>query len=159
MGVDENGNAKTIVITEEGCKKAFGETTVHSLLDSSQSQTTDFIEKLSDHQLRGLAHEMGQRLVEQSQSYHVYLKELQKYQERMGFEYFGLPKDATEKQLDNAYRSLAKKMHPDKNGGTEEAKKRFQNMKDRYEKLEERIREEPNRGGGQNAGRDDERHR
>merc|ERR1712048_1140098 len=91
---------------------------------------------------------------EQSQSYHCYLKELQKYQERMGFEYFGLPKDATEKQLDNAYRSLAKKMHPDKNGGTEEAKKRFQNMKDRYDKLKKVMQEGgPNRSRGE----DDER--
>eukprot|EP00971_Amphidinium_carterae_P292925 5815792-Amphidinium_carterae.1 len=33
---------------------------------------------------------------------------------------------------------MAKQMHPDKNGGTEEAKKRFQDMKARYEALKER---------------------
>merc|ERR1712232_1343228 len=30
-------------------------------------------------------------------------------------------------------------MHPDKNGGTDEAKKRFQGMRERYEELREEI--------------------
>merc|ERR1712032_985055 len=43
-----------------------------------------------------------------------------------------------EKDLDNAYRKLAKQMHPDKNGSTESAKKQFQQMKDRYEAIKKR---------------------
>lgn len=39
------------------------------------------------------------------------------------------------------YRKLAKKMHPDKNGGTESAKNRFQAMKERYEALKKKIEE------------------
>merc|ERR1719235_1715850 len=56
----------------------------------------------------------------------------------LNYMYFGLSCDATEKDLDNAYRKLAKQMHPDKNGGTEEAKKKFQNMKERYEALKKK---------------------
>merc|ERR1712083_140286 len=54
------------------------------------------------------------------------------------YEYFGLSPTSAERDLDNAYRQLAKKMHPDKNGGTEEAKMRFQAMKERYEALKAR---------------------
>lgn len=36
-----------------------------------------------------------------------------------GLELFDLPQDCTEKDLEAAYRRLARSMHPDKNGGTE----------------------------------------
>lgn len=90
--------------------------------------------------MRGLIHEVCQRLIEQSQVYHLRLKEYKKLKEQLGFSYFGLNKDATEKELEAAYRTLAKKMHPDKNGGTEDAKKKFQTMKERYESLKKRVR-------------------
>merc|ERR1712217_331561 len=61
--------------------------------------------------------------------------ELEHLSDSANYEYFGLSPSATERDLDNAYRQLAKKMHPDKNGGTEEAKMRFQAMKERYEAL------------------------
>ena len=44
----------------------------------------------------------------------------------------------TESEFDNSYRKLALRLHPDKNGGTEQAKKRFQHMKERYETLKKR---------------------
>merc|ERR1719356_1620277 len=62
--------------------------------------------------------------------------------EHLNYIYFGLTADASDKDLDNAYRKLAKKMHPDKNGGTEEAKKRFQQMKERYEAIKRKRNEE-----------------
>ena len=46
---------------------------------------------------------------------------------------FNLATDCTEKELESAYRRLAKAMHPDKNGGTEEAKEQFQVMRASYE--------------------------
>merc|ERR1712061_338345 len=49
--------------------------------------------------------------------------------------FFGLAEDCSEKELDNAYRKFARSMHPDKNGGTEEAKEKFQQMKERYGSL------------------------
>merc|ERR1712194_648819 len=61
--------------------------------------------------------------------------------EKLNYQYFGLEADASERDIDNAYRKLARKMHPDKNGGTEEAKKKFQDMKERYEALKKKISE------------------
>merc|ERR1712110_1286492 len=66
-------------------------------------------------------------------------KELQRIKEKFSWGYFGLTEGATEKELETAYRALAKKMHPDKNGGTEDAKQRFQNMKERYEALKKSL--------------------
>merc|ERR1739848_197217 len=53
--------------------------------------------------------------------------------------FFGLDYQSTVKDLDKAYRKKAKLLHPDKNGNTEEAKLRFQEMKDRYERLRKRL--------------------
>merc|ERR1712232_681189 len=39
---------------------------------------------------------------------------------------------------------MAKKMHPDKNGGTEDAKHRFQIMKEKYENLKNRLQPQQN---------------
>merc|ERR1719188_2712542 len=52
--------------------------------------------------------------------------------------FFGLSLEASDKDVDNAYRKKARQMHPDKNGGTDEAKKRFQEMKERYEELKKK---------------------
>jgi hypothetical protein len=51
---------------------------------------------------------------------------------------FGLSEDMTDWDLDNAYRQLAKQIHPDKNAGTEESKENFQRMKERYDVLKAR---------------------
>jgi curved DNA-binding protein CbpA len=83
--------------------------------------------------------------------YHFRLKELKLLKEQQGFAYFGLSADATEKELEGAYRTFAKKMHPDKNGGTEDAKRNFQTMKERYESLKKRLRQ---RSLGSEAGDD-----
>merc|ERR1712151_893902 len=53
----------------------------------------------------------------------------------LDYEYFRLSPDSSDKDLNNAYRQFAKQLHPDKNGGTEEAKQRFQLLKKRYERL------------------------
>mmetsp|Transcript_51867 Transcript_51867/g.97298 ORF Transcript_51867/g.97298 Transcript_51867/m.97298 type:complete len:1271 (+) Transcript_51867:54-3866(+) len=60
------------------------------------------------------------------------------FSELANLAYFGLSEDASDKDLDNAYRQMAKRMHPDKNGGTEESKQRFQEMQKRYEALKEK---------------------
>eukprot|EP00928_Gymnodinium_smaydae_P017756 TRINITY_DN16788_c0_g1_i1.p1 TRINITY_DN16788_c0_g1~~TRINITY_DN16788_c0_g1_i1.p1 ORF type:complete len:371 (+),score=111.41 TRINITY_DN16788_c0_g1_i1:104-1114(+) len=148
-----NGNAKTIVLGEEG-QQAFGESTVKSLLDAPEQRARRWLDTLTTHQMRGLIHEVGQRLVDQSQVYHVRLKELKRLQDLNGFAYFGLTSDATAKELEAAYRTLAKKMHPDKNGGTEEAKLKFQTMKEKYEALKKALEarnEEEAEGGGKSG--------
>jgi len=94
---------------------------------------------LTCQQLRGLSHEVGQRLVDGSKVYHEGLAELDKLYDQLNYLYFGLTISSTEKDLDIAYRKLARKMHPDKNGGTEQAKRKFQHMKERYEALKKKF--------------------
>merc|ERR1719265_2526132 len=84
---------------------------------------------------------MGQRLMAKSHAYHGSSAEQDRQDQEDCAEFFGLGEDATEKDLDNAYRQLARRMHPDKNGGTEEAKQNFQNMKAHYEALKQRRAE------------------
>jgi len=138
---EEAGKGRTIVKNEDGSKSVFGESTVTSLSTSSEEKVEKWTGALSSLQLRGLVHEVGQRLLKSSQLYHKRLEELESMGEKLNFKYFGLTSDATEKEIDNAYRKLARRMHPDKNGGTEEAKKKFQDMKERYEALKKRWRE------------------
>jgi len=138
----ETGAARTIVKNDDGTHRIFGEHTVASLTGSLKDEASKWVKKLSCRQLHGLTHEVGQRLLEGSSLYHGRLSQLEEIACHLNYAYFGLTADASEKELDLAYRKLAKQMHPDKNGGTEEAKKRFQFMKDRYEALKKRLREE-----------------
>merc|ERR1711933_54148 len=108
-------------------------------LSSSQGEAHDWFQALSDYQLRGLVHELGQRLLEASSTYQARLKQYEGISEKADLQFFGLGDDATDRDLDVAYRQLSKKMHPDKNGGTEESKQRFQEMKTRYEELKKKL--------------------
>merc|ERR1711896_124231 len=87
---------------------------------------------------------MGQRLLESSGLYQARLKKWEALSEKADLAYFGLSEDCTDRDLDVAYRQLSKKMHPDKNGGTEESKRRFQEMKTRYEDLKKKRGEQEN---------------
>lgn len=71
-------------------------------------------------------------------------KELKSKKTIANLAFFGLAADAEEKDLNLAYRQMAKKMHPDKNGGSEDAKEKFQQMQDKYERLKEKFK--PQRG-------------
>jgi len=129
----------TIVSDEDGSLKTFGDDTVAFLTNCSQEEMASWMEAFSCHQCRGLCHEIGQRLLEGSRMYHEGLDELEKLLDQLNYKYFGLNSNSSEKDLDNAYRRLARKMHPDKNGGTEEAKRKFQHMKERYEALKKKF--------------------
>lgn len=140
----ETGAGRTVVQNEDGSQRSFGESTIASLLSAKKEEAAKWAsaltKDLTGHQLRGLTHELGQRLLQISQKYNSRLDELKKLSDQLNFEYFGLDgESATERDLDNAYRRLAKQMHPDKNGGTEEAKVRFQKMKERYEELKTKL--------------------
>jgi len=159
----ETGAARTVVQSEDGSQRSFGESTVASLLSAKKEESAKWAsaltKDLTSHQLRGLVHELGQRLLQISQAYTSRLDELKKISEQLNFEYFGLNSEtATLKDLDNAYRRLAKQMHPDKNGGTEEAKIKFQQMKERYEELKAKLGGAPSedaeqpQGGSQEQG-------
>lgn len=135
----DSGQAKTVVLNDDGSIKEFDLQTVHELASKNKNEASRVLDDLTNHQLRGLVHEVGQRLLVSSQLYHKRLSELERLGDHLNFMYFGLDASASEKDLDKAYRKMAQKMHPDKNGGTEDAKKRFQHMKERYEKLKKRL--------------------
>lgn len=132
------GVARTVVREADGVEHVFGGQTVKSLIESEEEKSSAFVAGLMLPQLHGLVHEVGQRLVQASQLCQIRMKEREAIQEVYDYASLGLSPDASEKELDAAYRKLAKRMHPDKNGGTEEAKAKFQRMKECYEELKRR---------------------
>jgi predicted RNA-binding Zn-ribbon protein involved in translation (DUF1610 family) len=158
--VGEDGS-RTMVLNDDGSFDVFGKQTIASLMSSSESEADAWVQVLNDYQLRGLVHEMGQRLLESSQVYQARLSQWESIGEKANLAFFGLSAGATDRELDVAYRQLSKKMHPDKNGGTEESKQRFQDMKTRYEALKKKRSENDEQGNNkqdeeQNAKGDDE---
>ena len=63
----------------------------------------------------------------------------------------GVDQDATEKQIKKAYRKLSLKYHPDKNRGDENAKKKFDEVRDAYECLSDRKKRSVYDTGGVDA--------
>jgi len=157
---DGHGQARTIVHNEDGSRKVFGANTVASLVGSPDADARRWLGALRDREIHGLVHELGKRLVESSQQYTLQRAQLEQLERQRHFDYFSLQQGASEKDLHAAYRRLARRMHPDKNGGTEEAKRKFQHMKERYESLLEGYRpaapadDAPGDGGGGRAGGD-----
>eukprot|EP00929_Paragymnodinium_shiwhaense_P059101 TRINITY_DN29582_c0_g1_i1.p1 TRINITY_DN29582_c0_g1~~TRINITY_DN29582_c0_g1_i1.p1 ORF type:complete len:753 (-),score=117.64 TRINITY_DN29582_c0_g1_i1:353-2566(-) len=129
------GVAQTIVHHGDGTVSAFGDQTIDSLIASLSDHSASFVTDLTDNELRGLVHETGQRLMANSQAYHGAKTEEDAQNIEEFKEFFGLAEDATERDLENAYRQLARKLHPDKNGGTEEAKEQFQELQAKYDTL------------------------
>ena len=63
----------------------------------------------------------------------------------------GVPKNAAEDEIKQAYRRLAKRYHPDKNAGDKEAERRFKEVNEAYEVLsdkQKRARYDQLRDGG-----------
>jgi len=136
------GERETVVRLPDGQRRTFDASSVKKMIESPEKEVSEFLENLSNTELRGLVHEVGQRLLEGSRLYHSRLAELDRLGEMSNMKFFDLDENATMRDLDNAYRKLAKKMHPDKNGGTDEAKQRFQAMKERYEALKKKLSED-----------------
>jgi len=153
----ETGKPRHVVRNADGSLHTFGQRTVDSLLDSEELRARRWVKQLSSRDLRGLVHTLGHRLLQSSQLYqqrHVALLNLSDLSE---YAFFGLSPNCSEHDLDVAYRRLAKQMHPDKNGGTDYAKKRFQNMKERYEALKRRRQERQTGDGEREEGVENER--
>jgi len=101
------------------------------MIVSPEGDTNMWLASLPQLQLHALAHELGRRLVETSQVYQARKTDLEQRTTNVDNIFFGLGEHATERDLENAYRRLARQMHPDKNGGTEEAKQQFWVLVDR----------------------------
>lgn len=133
----EKETSSTIAREEDGATMVFDDEMINSLLDSTDDTRMATVAKLRLRHLHGLVHELEQRLLSLSQALQHLLKAQDAQQEMEAYATFGLTPECTDKQLDTAYRRLCRNMHPDKNGGSEEAKERFQKMKDQYEWLKE----------------------
>lgn len=145
----QTGVGHTVVVELDGTCHTFGQTSLMSTLKSTEEELVVWLDALEDLLLRGLVHELGQTLLEGSHKLKALQKERKKFERQANLDFFGLSADATEKEIDNSYRKMARILHPDKNGGTEAANSRFQDMKLRYEALKapnEKGEEEPLRG-------------
>lgn len=132
----EPQQAYTVIWNEDGSHCAFGQQTISSLLTNNVATTSAWLGLLTHRQLHGLVHEAGQRLAEWHQNYQSKRHSIEQAEVLESYAFFGLvPEAASDKDLEAAYRRLARQLHPDKNGGTEEAKERFQAMQARYEML------------------------
>lgn len=135
----ETGAATTVVMDQDGATRSFGLETVKSMTLTDESEIASWIQAMKDHHVRGLVNEIRERLYESSGKLQTRREELDQLSKRLSYDYFGLSEGARGKDVDNAYRRLARSMHPDKNGGTTEAKQRFQAMKERYEDLKTQL--------------------
>jgi len=134
-----SGVARTVVVNEDGSQRAFGEDTIASLLAQEDEKVGEWMSSMSDRVLRGVVNEVSERFFELQDRVVKRQNELQEQSKTRSLAFFELPDSCTEKDLDNAYRRLARSMHPDKNGGTEEAKSRFQTMRAKYEELKDQF--------------------
>src|SRR5258705_1331699 len=58
------------------------------------------------------------------------------------YEILGVKKTAAEEEIKKAYRSLAKKFHPDKNKGNKEAENKFKEISEAYAVLSDKEKRE-----------------
>lgn len=133
----ESGVARTVVTNEDGSQRAFGEETLKTLLAEDDASLSEWLAAMTERCLRGLVNEMSERFIQISNVLFDHQQEFQHKSRHQALSFFGLEDGCREKDLDNAYRRLARSMHPDKNGGTDEAKENFQAMKTKYEELKE----------------------
>ena len=65
------------------------------------------------------------------------------------YKVLGVSRDASDEEIKQAYRKLAKKYHPDLNPGDQEAAKRMQEVNAAYEQIKnpEKVQSQPSGGG------------
>ena len=63
------------------------------------------------------------------------------------YKVLGVSPDASDEEIKRAYRALAKKYHPDRNPGDEEAARRMQEVNAAYEQIKNPQKQQPNYGG------------
>mmetsp|Transcript_125797 Transcript_125797/g.228296 ORF Transcript_125797/g.228296 Transcript_125797/m.228296 type:complete len:534 (+) Transcript_125797:94-1695(+) len=126
---------------EKGCIRAIDDESIGEFFDDALMRK--WIASLPKCHLKGFDQELRFRLSDIWTEYSKMKAEHADYLENADYIFFGLDKTSTLKDLERAYRKLAKLMHPDKNGGSDEAKAKFQDLKERYEKLKQKMK---NRG-------------
>lgn len=138
-----SGKQCTVVRKDDGSERAFGDDTVQSCVEETEEKALFWLSSLTNNELKGLLNEFHHHAAESSKLYHETKSALDLLRMKVSYSFFGLQEHTSEKELDNAYRQLAKRMHPDKNGGTQEAKEKFQRMKEHYEAIKRHRAEDP----------------
>ncbi|CAD7974766.1 unnamed protein product [Amoebophrya sp. A120] len=115
-----------------------------------------YLQELSLLAFRALVQDMGKRLLKQSKSFHEKKRRKESEAVRQAMEFFGLKEEgATAQEANAAYKKKAREMHPDKCGGTDEAKQAFQEMKALYDMVKSTL-EGAGSGSGSKAVGEDE---
>ena len=70
------------------------------------------------------------------------------------YKILGVSRDATDDEIKQAYRRLAKQYHPDRNPGDEAAAKKMQQINAAYEQIKNPEKAQPNSGSYQSQGYD-----
>ena len=70
------------------------------------------------------------------------------------YKVLGVSRDATDDEIKQAYRRLAKQYHPDRNPGDETAAKKMQQINAAYEQIKNPEKAQPNSGSYQSQGYD-----
>ena len=70
------------------------------------------------------------------------------------YKVLGVSRDATDDEIKQAYRRLAKQYHPDRNPGDEAAAKKMQQINAAYEQIKNPEKAQPNSGSYQSQGYD-----
>jgi len=131
------GKSETVVQKDDGRQYIFDDDTSIRFVKMEKNEREDFTKDMCLLGLRGLVTEMGQRLVDESKLFQRKKKEWKELSTEIAFGFFGLTPSATSKEVNDAYKVQARLLHPDKNGGTDEAKAKFQRMKVLHEILRE----------------------
>jgi len=132
----ELGKVRETVRDKDGHITALGDESIYD-----EAVMKRWVATMGAWHLKGLEQELRFRVSDIYKEYATLKGQLDDYLEDADYIFFGLDKNATLKDLEREFRRLAKLMHPDKNGGSDEAKAKFQDLKARYEALKKKIRQ------------------
>merc|ERR1719491_1445554 len=126
---DDEGNplekVREIVRDKDGHVIAFGCDSIYDEIVMKR-----WVASLNSWHLKGFEQELVIRVSDIYKEYSSRKEQFEDFMENADYIFFGLDKDATFEDLQKAFRRLAKLMHPDKNGGSDVAKARFQDLKE-----------------------------
>lgn len=124
-----SGKGHTRVEKDDGKTYVFDDEETAKYIKLEEGGKKEYMSNLCMLGMRGLVTELGQRLMDESQLFRQRRQERELLVQNSAFLFFGLDDGASKKDVQDAYKKKARQLHPDKNGGTDEANTKFQRMK------------------------------